>query len=210
MVERYLLEQLSREDEVAFEEHLLGCARCLADLGEAEDLREALRTTVAADLARAAAGAGLLARLRRRGLLAWALALLLVLPLGALLWQNRQLAGDLERLAAPRSAALVTLAAVRDGGGEDPVQHVAPPASGWLVLAVELPFAEHAAYALELEDDRGRPLWAAEDLRPDAGGRLAVSLPAADLEPGDYALRLTGQEPGGRRVPAGRYPFRVR
>ncbi len=107
VIELYLAGQLSGEEEVRFEEHLLGCSSCLEALDEAEDFRQSLRAAVAERTARSAIGLGLFAALRRHAAGWIALGLLVALPLTFLLWQTRRLAVDLEHLQAARTAAPV-------------------------------------------------------------------------------------------------------
>ena len=143
---------------------------------------------------------------------------------GYLLWQRQVLSGELERLRLARSdapgveakldplinTALITLAAARGSGDEEPpVNRLSrPPRPGWLVLAMELALVEHQSYRVELRDGDGRTLWEQDGLYPDAYGTLSVSLHSSFLGPGDYAIELAGVD-GGRRAPAGRYRFRV-
>ncbi len=106
ILERYLLRQLSGEEEARFEEHLLDCSRCRSELDAAEDFQRSLRFAVAERTAGTAAALGLAGWLRRhRGALAGALAL--ALPLAYLLWRGEDLAREIDRLRPAASPPAV-------------------------------------------------------------------------------------------------------
>lgn len=105
IVDRYLMSQLSGQEEALFEEHLLGCSECLEQLGQAEDFQHSLRAAVSEEVTRTAVRAGVAGWLSRRAVGRIALGLLVAVAFAALLWRTRQLSGDLERLRLARSAA---------------------------------------------------------------------------------------------------------
>src|SRR5262245_3884352 len=98
---RYLLGDLSVEEETRFEEHFIDCRRCLDNLKALEGLRAGLRTVAIEEASRSRTyiQAGLLARLvrrRRTALLAGA-ALLVALPVAFLIWEWSGARRDLAR-----------------------------------------------------------------------------------------------------------------
>lgn len=103
LVERYVRGLLPPEEEAAFEEHFLDCARCQDDLAMERGLGRGVRAVAAEDAARALAASGLLAWLTRQGRLARMGAALAALALVLLpaLWlasRNRQLERTAEAL----------------------------------------------------------------------------------------------------------------
>jgi anti-sigma-K factor RskA len=99
----------------------------------------------------------------------------------------------------------------RDGGD---VQQVLVPAGADAVrLRLSLAADDFPSYRATLLDAEGATVFTAEGLRPEPseGGRVvAVSVPARDVPPGDYRLRLTGVRAGGDSESAGGYRFRVK
>jgi hypothetical protein len=105
VIERYLMGQLTPEEEELFEEHLLECQDCRRQVEWEEDFQNSLHTVAAAEAARAAVvRVGLLAWLARHRAAGWLLtaaALLLVaLPATWLLREQGKLRGQIAQLEA--------------------------------------------------------------------------------------------------------------
>jgi Putative zinc-finger len=225
-VDRYLMGRLDAEEAARFEEHYLGCAECLDRLELAEAFQQGLRQVAAEDLAKGAVlrRAGLVAWLvrsagsRRPGLLATALLLAVVLPLGFLYQRERTarsaLADRLEEALAPQAnVPIVPLGSQRGApGAEAPgVRIRLPDPPGWIVLALELPDpAAFDTYRATLVGAQEAVVWESPPLVPDQRGDLVLSLHSSWLAAGDYALRVDGLREGAAEpVPAARYGFRV-
>src|SRR6185295_3663275 len=50
------------------------------------------------------------------------------------------------------------------------------------------------SYRAELWNSRGEPVFSADELTPSDEGKLVVDIPALDLAPGEYMIRLNGRE----------------
>jgi hypothetical protein len=112
---------------------------------------------------------------------------------------------SLAAIEQARVLPVLALAATR-GGSEGPVPMLRlAPDTPFVVLAIET--AGYQSYAIRLLDAGGRELWRGERLSATGAG-VAVSLPSRLLVPGAYQLVLEGLA-GERRVPAGRFRFRV-
>lgn len=152
VIDRYLMSQLSGQEAVRFEEHLVGCAQCLEQVEMAEDFQRSFRAAAADEIARTAVRASLLGWLRRRTAGPIALALLGASAFGYLLWRTQTLSGDLERLHLARAEE----ASVEDQGVEDAVAS----------LETQLRQAETAMAAQrgELEEQLGRQRGLVDDI----------------------------------------------
>jgi hypothetical protein len=119
------------------------------------------------------------------------------------------LADRIARLAQPQvNTAVYSLGLVR---GESKIPEIdLGSASAWIVLSLDLPLTGHDTYRATLLDARGNAGWQGDGLRPTASDTLTLLFPSGLLKPGDYRLRLEAVDAGGRAVPAGEIPFRVR
>ena len=61
------------------------------------------------------------------------------------------------------------------------------------------------SYRAELWNSRGESVFSADGLTPSEEGKLVVDIPALDLSPGDYMIRLNGRE----NAPGRQYYFRI-
>ena len=79
-------------------------------------------------------------------------------------------------------------------------------------LQLELSRDEYQSYRAVLQTDDGREVLSADKLKPEslANGRVVtLSLRASRLVRGDYQIKLSGSDPGGRLEEIGKYHFRV-
>lgn len=124
IIRRYLADQLAEDERNRFEAHYVDCDQCLEKLEVEEGFREGVREVAAEEVARTVER-GIFLRLlvsrSGRALLAAALAILVALPLGVLLTQNRKLD---QRLAAAEAAL------ARSARPQVPVTRPAPTAPG--------------------------------------------------------------------------------
>ncbi len=121
-----------------------------------------------------------------------------------------RLRGELDRLARPQAAVLVSLGLVRgEGTGPEVPGLRLDAAAPWIVLSVELPPAGHPAWRATLLDAKGRVLWQGDRLAPSLYETLLINVPTRFLPPGGYRLRLEGLPAGAAPVPAGELPFRI-
>ena len=232
----YLMGRLSPQEWEEFEEHYLGCPECLEQLELSERFQAGLKRVATEDVAKAMAvqRLGLMAWLARAarsrgvGLLAAAVLLVAVLPLGVLYQRERGASADLEArlanalapqgnvpivaLGAQRSAPLLALGARRSApGAEGPVDRIRlPEAPGWIVLSLELADPEaFSSYRGTLLFEGDERVWEGPSLFTDVRGALAVSFHSSTLRPGDYELRVEGLAAGADPTSVASFTFRV-
>lgn len=132
-------------------------------------------------------------------------------------WQRRyrELAGSRPAPTAPLPATLpvfplsLTRGAPLDGGAPEARIDLqgAPP---WVIFSLEVASdPAWLSYRASLAPAHGQVIWSAEGLRPSGADILALSLPSAVLQKGDYILTLEARTRSGALTPAGRYSFRV-
>jgi hypothetical protein len=235
VVDRYLMGRLTAEESERFEEHYLHCPRCLDRLEEAERFRGALRQVAAEDGARETGGppsseretrdggarllpfpARLFATPGGRGLIAAALLAAVVLPPTLLYRQLQDTREELARARRPPArTAIFSLGLERGGPGASEPSHRIRIGSEpqWIVLSLDLGSAEHDVYRAILlrdgEGGKGKELWRAEELTPDAQEALVIGFPSSLLEPGDHRVRVESVPPDTEPRPVGEFTFRV-
>jgi len=106
---------------------------------------------------------------------------------------------------------LFTLAAVRGGeeAGREPVNQIQLPATGSVVLSLELATVDAATYRASLQAADGKEIWQGRDLRPDSHDTLVLLFPAGILQPGLYRLTVEGVKSDGKWFTVAAYPFRA-
>jgi hypothetical protein len=118
------------------------------------------------------------------------------------------LAGRMAALTQPQiNTPVVSLGVVRGMSNAGEVE--LGPDPEWIVLSLELPAADHDTYRATLFDAAGRRVWQRDGNLPTASDTLIVLVYSDLLKPGEYRMSLEGVD-GGRAVPAGEIPFRVR
>ncbi len=223
LVDRYLMGRLPAAEVARFEEHYLGCQRCLDELEAAERMQGAARRTASEDASRLAAARGLavVAWLARRRyalpLAAVAVAVLALLPAAFLLRQPAapgSPGAGVPDVFAPQAGTPIVLLRPERGGGPDvaapSLQLDLPRPPRWLVFRIELEPPLASSYRLVLRHGpASEERWRAEELEPDASGHLSVSFHSSFFEDGDYLLVADAVTPAGGTVLVGRHPFRV-
>ena len=125
-----------------------------------------------------------------------ALAAMLALVFGAMLWQTRR---DMLQPHIVPEPHILTPDGVRGIGGE-PKTTVTPAGDSLLVVISLIGSTDYDTYRLELVDaDSQRRIWASEPLRAPASNSFDVEIPSRALTPGTYrviayGLRGTAQE----------------
>lgn len=206
-IERYVMAQLDAEQLERFEEHFLGCSRCLEQLELGERFHRALRTVASKEMGRATATRqlGLLAALarishwQRTGLLTAFLVLVCAPSFWALRLDTtrRQLDRQLAEALAPSAGPLlVPLGLERSDTDEPSIQLTLRDESELLLFSLDpdlLPSAR--AWDAELTHPNGEGIWSARGLAPSANGDLLIGVPSGFLERGVYRLKIsTGAE----------------
>jgi hypothetical protein len=123
--------------------------------------------------------------------------------------ERKRLAAELEKAGAPRgNVPVVPLSPERSAPGAEPSTRISLSASPQLlVLLLELDAADFPSYQVTLTG--GRTVWHLAHLLPDAQGTLTLALPAAQLQPGDFTLRVEGLPAHGKPAAVARFSFRI-
>ncbi len=117
-----------------------------------------------------------------------------------------------------KSAAVpvVALSIVRGAtpGREAPATRVRLPEqqTPFVVLLLDIGAPSFKSYRVTLtkiDQTTTTDVWTADHLSPTTREALAVAVPSALLHPGNYAVRLDGDDRAGRAVAAGHYAFRL-
>lgn len=230
-VERYVLDQLSEDEQRRFEDHYAECGQCLDAVEAAQDLRAGLKklapgfeadaSSVSATPSPSPETLDFPAPGTRRattprrwwGLAAAALFALATLP--GLYFAQR--ANSLqERLAAvERPFALEPSARleVQRGGGDlaggRETDVIFDPAASWLTLELDLgDVNERSLEALLIRESDGAVLESATDLQVSARGILVLALPTSQLGPGPHRLEVNITH-GDRVEPLARFALRL-
>lgn len=222
IIERYARNQLKPEERKAFEEHYFSCDECFDKLQAAERLiagvRDAARRGVLPKSAAAGAPAWRVAPMWSPifgiGVIA---ALLLAISGGswyyvqfsrlrgqlsasnAALQEQQQARAALEQqLQQARQAEanlpLVMLQSTRDMQAQ-PTEAILPPGATHLVLWTEVPAGRFTSYRLEIYGAEEKPIETLTHLTRNAYGALAASISAGRLHPGEFRIKLSGEEP---------------
>lgn len=141
---------------------------------------------------------------------------------GLLVWvatrsEQQPMTAALERLNDPRTSSpphaitSLTLKQIYVRGAEDR-RVVLSEGKTIILLQLELLGDAHQTYRASLQSGEGAKLGVVQNLKPDAqsGIRLLnVKLPADQLTPGSYQIKLDGVNLSGQYEAAGLYPFQV-
>jgi hypothetical protein len=236
IVERYVRNQLPDEERKAFEEHFFGCDDCFEKLQVAErfvaGVRDAARHgTLVGEAEGHAPGWTWRGWLVPAFGLSACVALLLAAFSGWMYFSQmpktrqqlnqstaelraqqqaraaleQQIAGSIQ---AEANLPLVMLQATRDAQAP-PNEVTVPPGAKHVVLWVEVPAGKSDRYRLQVDTTDNRPVETLDNLQRNTYGALAVSLPVEILQPGDYRITLSTQEPSPASL-LGEYRLRIR
>jgi Putative zinc-finger len=237
IIERYVRNELAPEERQAFEEHFFGCEECfeklqiterfIAGLDDAGN-RGLLNSAPSASAAPAHTwGSWMFPAFAASSCVAVALA---VVTGWTLFFQMPQLRRQLNQASTDVSAQreaiaalqrqvsatteaetnvpLVMLQATRDA--QAPANEaVLPAGAAHLVLWVEVPAKNIRKFQLKVETEDHRPVITLDHLERNSYGALAASLPAAQLQPGEFRIMLSAEEPSPASLLA-EYKLRIR
>jgi hypothetical protein len=194
--ERYVLEEMTDEERESFEEHYFDCAVC------AEDVRAAiaLRDQMAAEVVKSEP-AVVPFQPRRRSMPAW-LAAAASLVVGVLTMQFTfvgPLQTTVAELRQPRVPAMYRLDGFR-GAGEQQL----PSSRAANMLEVVIPPDATPLYC-RIVDARGAIRYSLPVPAELAKDYIRVEIPPGTLQPGNYTLRVDGQQ-----LAIAQYNFSVR
>jgi hypothetical protein len=227
--------ELDAAAERRVQDHLASCRDCLDELLELDSFllpADGAPSPGVGDLETAAAWRAMRGKLplaapsparpaaARRRRWTMAAAAVLLVAVGALsLWsvgEHRAATALRQRLAAlsrpQTNAAIIDLfpaGVTRSEEGETPPAVELPADAGHLTLVVNLPPAPgFASYEAEIVDAEGHTEWSGGGLTRSRFDTLRLGLPRDFLAPGDYALRVLGDD-GDERREVATYPLRV-
>jgi len=236
IIERYARHQLAPEEQRAFEDHFFACDECFEKLQAAERFLAGVRDAAERGLLRGGQPASAARAWPRWLLPAFAVSACAALALAAVsgwmffaelprlrrhldqtaaeLYTRQRAQAALEGQLGRGSAAepnlpFVMLQATRDV--QAPPNEVAvPPGAQRVVLWAELgPAGRFRTFRLQVYTADNKLVETLEDLKRNSYGAIALSLPAERLPPGDYLVKLAGEEPPPSSV-VGEYRLRVR
>ena len=196
--QRYVLDEMTPEDQEAFEEHFFGCTECAADVKDSETIADTLRSEKNVRKFEPR-------KLQARWLAAAAsFALVAILGYQSLFTIPRiRRQSDAARL--PRIVASYSLLTAQSRAGEEPVT-----ANGSEPFTLDFDIAPRPnakRYVLEVIDAAGR-VRTRETMTPErAGETVHLLVPAGSLPSGRYSLRARS-EPAG--APDSVWSFTVR
>lgn len=237
IVERYVRNQLSPEERRAFEEHFFGCEECFAKLQIMErfiaglddagnrGLLDSSRSTETSPVrtwsswmfpALAASSCAVIVLAIVAG---WTL-LSSVPKLQKQLNQasadvsaQREAIAALEKQVASATQTeinvpLVMLQATRDAQAPT-AEAFLPAGAAHLVLWIDAVSPRFRTFRLELYGAEDKPVETLKQLALNSYGALAVALPAQRLRPGEFRIKLFGEEPTAETLLA-EYRLRIR
>lgn len=235
IIERYVRNQLGAEERTAFEEHYFTCEECFEKLEAAERFiagvcdagsRGLLGHSVSEAASKPRWRAWMLPTLAASGFAAVVFAAttgwIYFFQIPKLRQQLSQASAGLHAQQEARAALekqmalsqveanipLVMLQATRDAQAS-PNEAVLSSSAQHFLLWVEVPAGRFRNFSLQIDTADNRAVEKLQNLKRNSYGALAVSLPTRVLQPGEYRIRLTGQEPSPASL-LGEYRIRVR
>ncbi len=237
IIERYVRNQLAPEERRAFEEHFFACEECFEKLQATERFVAGIHDAASRGLLKDSAstdaisaprwGAWMFPTLAATSVATVALAVIvgwtLLFQMPKLRRQLNQASADasarrealaaLEKQVASATQAetnvpLVMLQATRDVQAA-PNEVIVPSGAKHVVLWVEVPSGNFRSFRLEVETTDHHPVLTLDYLQRNSYGALAASLPAERLQPGEFRIKLSGEEPPPASLLA-EYRLRIR
>lgn len=203
IVDRYLRDDLTDEERVAFEEFYLSDQETLAELELAEKLQLGLQDCASQGLLEAERSPGWLRRAVTSPQWAAAASVLLVVSIGYSGFLQRQLQSD----PAAVGTQLIPLITTR---GADAIRVAPADPESWVVLLVDPGFELYDAYRATLVDSgSGEVVWDVTGLQPGYEDLLAVGIAGSVLQPGQYSLRVEARSGSADFVEINRIPLEV-
>src|ERR1700747_1246105 len=213
IIERYVRNQLAPEEQLAFEEHFFSCNDCFDKVHSMELFVAGLRQAGSSGLLAGSPFEGICAwSMSPWWIPAFAATAVLVLVLGSVAgWQHfseipnlrQQLQQSIAELRSAQQARaafeqrsaqgsqgeanvpIIMLQATRDVRASVTEAIVSPDAAQ-VILWIDVEPGHDPSYRIEIYGTDNKPLEAVDHLRRNSYGALAVSLPAARLQPGEF------------------------
>jgi hypothetical protein len=210
--ERYLLDELTREERDAFELHMFGCQECALDIragaafiDEAKTQLTALETQVSASPS-ARPESGKPGSKKKGWSFLWQPAFAMpafALLLGVIAFQNVSTIPSLRRSATePHVLYSNSIHTGTRGAAHTAVQ--ADRKQG-LALSIELPqSSSYSSFVFELDDPSGKRVWTQKVARlnteTENDSVVSLTIPASGLQEASYTLNIWATTPQNNRV----------
>jgi len=203
IVDRYLRDDLTDDERVAFEEFYLSDQETLAELELAEKLQLGLQDCASQGMLEAERRPGWLRRAVTSPQWAAAASMLLVFSLGYSGFLQRQLQTD----TAVAGTQLIPLISTR---GSESVRVVPADPGNWVVLLVDPGFELYDDYrATIIDSGSDEVIWDVSGLQPGYEDLLAVGVTGSVLQPGRYTLSVEARSGPANFVEITRIPIEV-
>jgi len=235
IIEKYVRNELGPEERKAFEEHFFSCDDCFHRLEETERFVAGIRDAARRALLSADETSGQ----PEKHLSWWspafaatAFAALILAVASSWLYfvQMPKLRGQLAELATQARAAeqsrdalkhqlgaslraegnvpLAMLETTRDVQAP-PIETIVPADAVRIILWIDVVPGRYQVYRLQIFGADANPIATIDHLRRNSYNALAASVPAEQLQPGDFRIRLSGEEPAPASLVA-EYRLRIR
>jgi len=210
LIDRYVRGTMPAAERAEVEAHFVDCAECQEQLDIAKSLRQAIRES-------SAGWGNEQARQRERQASRWrwvAIAacagLLMALGTSAVLLLQRErarseLAGA--RLGPELAPVVFGLSLSRNAA--EPRDITLPGDSRWMIFLAEIDATRYLRYRASVIGSQGKEIWRQDGLQPNSPDSISVAIPSSALQPGTYALAVSGVQPDGSSIPVARFLFRL-
>jgi len=203
IVDRYLRDELTAEEQAEFEAFYLSDQETLAELELAEKLQAGLQAGAAQGLLPPAVRPNRFVRIITSPQWAAAASVLLAVTLvfSGFQYSRQQAVPD---FSTPQ---LVPIYATR---GPDVVEVPRGQEGAWVVLLVDPGFEPYDDYRAKITATPSRAVvWEAQDLEPGYEELLAIGVAGSVLQPGDYVIHIEARSGADGFVEISRMPIRV-
>ncbi|HUK47040.1 MAG TPA: zf-HC2 domain-containing protein [Terriglobales bacterium] len=211
MVERYLLGELSPNEQEAFEEHFFACEECAFDVRTEAAFLDHSKVVLLSPLQEQRAEKAQKQRGRWGALLRPAVLLPIVLAL-LLSYESLVKVPKTERLAAeaesPQILPTLSLISVTTRGGEQASLTVRKGEP--FLLFVDIPTDNRfVSYSAHMFDPSGHEVWSLPVTTEAARDTVSIQIPGQQNS-GTYSLLVRGVGNDGHTSDVGRFPFELR
>lgn len=208
--ERYLLDELDREERDQFEEHLFDCQECAIDVRAGAMFIEQTKVILAE--APATTPAAISAPQSKPGWFAWLRPAFAVPAMAVLLavigYQNLVLIPHQELAASqPQLLAMATVNVSTRGAST--TQVTIKPGQGVSLNVNIPPDSAYSSYTLELHNPAGALQWSLKIPASSPDDTRSITIPGAGLVQGTYNLMVSGITAAAQSTNLGTYPVEL-
>lgn len=221
IIERYVRDQLAPEEKRAFEEHFFSCEECFDKVQVTERFVAGIQDAAGRGMLVGDARASIPQRTHSWWMTAFGVSACAAVIFAAItgwlyLVQIPRIRGQLSQSAAELRRAQQEQAALaqqpqRNMQGEANVplvmlqatrglqasrtDAILPANAAQLVLWIDVDSGHYRTYRVEVSSAAGQPIETLQHLTPNSYHALAASVPAEGLQPGEFQIKLFGEEP---------------